>query len=380
MSDIPGQGGYSLPPANYSASPTSVNIIALALQNLVEATNAQSQNIKGNLGVPASGDISGIFPGPLSVVETHLSAPLPVSQGGTGNATGAPAGPAGGDLTGSYPDPAIAAAAVTYGKIQAVGATKLLGNPTGASVAPSEITLGATLSFTASTLVTAAITGDVTAAANSYVTSVVKINGVALGSTAATAGNLLIGDGTQWVTHVLSGDATLAAGGALTVTKTSGTSFGPYATAILGALPGIASNTAAAAGNIGEEIETVVASGAALALTTGTALSIASIVLTAGDWDVWAYAGFTGGVATTVNTLVGSISLVNNTLDTTRSRWSSQVAGAATVFNTLANQQFACGQDQIKVAAPTTVYLVAQASFAVSTCSGFGTIIARRRH
>lgn len=46
--------------------------------------------------------------------------------------------------------------------------------------------------------------------------TVVKINGVALGSTTATSGNLLIGSGTQWVTNAVSGDATLGSTGVVT--------------------------------------------------------------------------------------------------------------------------------------------------------------------
>ncbi len=47
--------------------------------------------------------------------------------------------------------------------------------------------------------------------------TVSSINGVALGSTTATSGNLLIGSGTQWVTHAISGDATLNSSGSLTL-------------------------------------------------------------------------------------------------------------------------------------------------------------------
>jgi hypothetical protein len=51
--------------------------------------------------------------------------------------------------------------------------------------------------------------------------SVLKINGVALGSTTATAGNLLLGSGTQWVSNAMSGDATINASGALTLANTA---------------------------------------------------------------------------------------------------------------------------------------------------------------
>lgn len=47
--------------------------------------------------------------------------------------------------------------------------------------------------------------------------TVAKINGNPLGLTTPTAGNLLVGSGAAWVTQALSGDATLAASGALTL-------------------------------------------------------------------------------------------------------------------------------------------------------------------
>ena len=59
----------------------------------------------------------------------------------------------------------------------------------------------------------AALTGDVTNSAGSFATTVAKINGVTLGSTTATAGNLLIGSGTQWVSNAVTGDVTITSGG-----------------------------------------------------------------------------------------------------------------------------------------------------------------------
>lgn len=52
--------------------------------------------------------------------------------------------------------------------------------------------------------------------------TVARINGVALGSTTATAGNLLIGSGTEWVTQAMTGDAAIAANGALTFATVNG--------------------------------------------------------------------------------------------------------------------------------------------------------------
>jgi hypothetical protein len=52
--------------------------------------------------------------------------------------------------------------------------------------------------------------------------AVAKINGVALGSTTATAGNLLVGSGSAWVSVPASGDASLASTGAATVVSLRG--------------------------------------------------------------------------------------------------------------------------------------------------------------
>ncbi len=70
----------------------------------------------------------------------------------------------------------ITDANVTYAKIQNVASTSLLGNPTGSAAAPSEISLGATLTYSGTSLRTAALTGDITASANSFVTTLATVN------------------------------------------------------------------------------------------------------------------------------------------------------------------------------------------------------------
>lgn len=54
--------------------------------------------------------------------------------------------------------------------------------------------------------------------------TVAKINGVSLGSTTATGGNVLVADGTQWVTRAVSGDAGLSSTGVLTIANLAITS------------------------------------------------------------------------------------------------------------------------------------------------------------
>ena len=120
---------------------------------------------------------------------------LNVSRGGTGvssaSSTGIAHVSAGSWTFSSIATADIAASAVTYAKIQNMSASTLLGNPTGSAAAPSEITLGATLTFSGSVLQTVAMSGDVTSSANSFATTVSKIQGTSITGTTGT-GNVVL--------------------------------------------------------------------------------------------------------------------------------------------------------------------------------------------
>ena len=63
-----------------------------------------------------------------------------------------------------------------------------------------------------------AITGDVNGTGSTTIASVViRINGVPLGLTTATAGNLLIGSGADWASHPVSGDIALSSAGVTSI-------------------------------------------------------------------------------------------------------------------------------------------------------------------
>lgn len=98
-----------------------------------------------------------------------------------------------------------------------VSGNSLVGNPNPITGLATNVSIGNTLNFSGNILQTNAITGDVTTTIDSFNTTVAKINGVPLGPTTATAGNLLIGSGVLWNSTPMSGDATLTGTGVLTI-------------------------------------------------------------------------------------------------------------------------------------------------------------------
>lgn len=144
---------------------------------------------------------------------------------------------------------------------------------------------------------------------------------------------------------------------------------------------GLVGTTAAGnapAGNIGEVISAEVAFNAALALTTLTWRNVTSISLTAGDWDVWGSVAFYSSTGTTtISRQAGSIGTTSAAPDL------SPAGGAyvdiAAAMGTGLGASLPVGQRRINVSTTTTVYLMAFATFGVSTLGAYGGIYARRR-
>jgi hypothetical protein len=93
---------------------------------------------------------------------------------------------------------------------------------------------------------------------------------------------------------------------------------------------------------------------------------------------VSAIVNFAGNTTTTVTYILASISQVSATRDTTTGYYNAQVTPNTTIYNV---SSFACcpvGPVRISLSGTTTVYLVAQSGFAVSTSTAYGAIIARR--
>ena len=139
---------------------------------------------------------------------------------------------------------------------------------------------------------------------------------------------------------------------------------------------GTTTNDSAAAGEIGEILESTLAVGSATSLTTATTKTITSISLTAGDWDVWGNVGFIGAGSAAVTHVRAAISAANNTLPT-----NPNGGGVAAIQGTLGTdklQILPCGQTRVSVAGTTTYYLVGHAEWTVGTMTAFGYIGARR--
>lgn len=137
-----------------------------------------------------------------------------------------------------------------------------------------------------------------------------------------------------------------------------------------GGIVGTTTNDNAATGFVGEYV-TNTASG--VSLTTATPKTITSISLGAGDWEVSGNLNYTPAAGTTVTLLAGSVSSTTNTHDT----GSSFIALQAS-FATSGNQVINTGLARKSLSGPATVYLVATASFGVSTMTVTGIIAARR--
>ena len=146
-------------------------------------------------------------------------------------------------------------------------------------------------------------------------------------------------------------------------------------------LVGTTTNNNATAGYIGELITATVAAGSSVAITTATGTNIASISLTAGDWDVSGAVDFIlAGVTATL--FQSGISAATATLPTQAggSGIGTDPLTIVPLLTTALSATYTQNITPVRVtlAATTTIYLVAQSTFSVGTLAGYGTIRARR--
>lgn len=164
--------------------------------------------------------------------------------------------------------------------------------------------------------------------------------------------------------------------GSGTITSTASTSIGA------GQYLAVPGATAATAGNIGQIISSSVVSGSAVSLTSGASANITSISLTAGEWDVTATGYLLLNASTNLNTFRISASQTTAVLDPTVGSIANYVpSSAGTVIGT-GSGDLTLGIQPLRVSfsGTTSVFLVAQSIFTVSTASAYGIIRATRVH
>jgi hypothetical protein len=142
-------------------------------------------------------------------------------------------------------------------------------------------------------------------------------------------------------------------------------------------IKGTNTNDSAAAGDVGEYIESSVLVGSAVNLTSDVAANVTSISLTAGDWDVSAIGRIHANNASTSFTQgLASISATSATLDAVNQV--NTFSAAAVPGNGVNYAALGVPSTRISLAATTTIYLVCRAKFTVSTAQAYGVISARR--
>lgn len=145
----------------------------------------------------------------------------------------------------------------------------------------------------------------------------------------------------------------------------------------VGQLPGTAANDNAGAGNVGEFIS---ATGTSVALPNSTLEPLASISLTAGDWDISGVGQFGVGSVTSTNVFFRTgISLSNsaNTLIVPGSTFDVSAVNPATGFG-VTTVNIPTPVVRVSLAATTTVFLTGISVFSAGTMTAFGFIRARR--
>lgn len=158
---------------------------------------------------------------------------------------------------------------------------------------------------------------------------------------------------------------------ALTLATTGNATFAGSAT-ITGGIVGTTTNDSAAAGKVGEYVESVIAAGSAVSLTTATAANVTSISLTAGDWDVSSLVHFSMS-GTTATVFAFGPHTVSANLPATD--YVGDLRSLTGITDTL---RLAGQVQRFSLSGTTTIYLVAQSSFSAGTVAAYGTIRARR--
>lgn len=222
-----------------------------------------------------------------------------------------------------------------------------------------------------------ALTGDVAASgpgsAAASIQSGVIVNSM-VSSSAAIAGSKIV-------------SAASGVSGVMNTVAQTVTGAKTFETQLIGM--GTATNDNAATGYIGEIQRISRSAGTALTFTSGTTTNMCnttSITLTAGDWEISGLVYITLNTTTTLTQLIGGVSTVSATLPSNADAQGTPQAGEfynqfdmpSGVLTGQRSASVVFPNYRFSTSSSATLYLVGQATFAISTATGWGFLEARR--
>lgn len=140
-----------------------------------------------------------------------------------------------------------------------------------------------------------------------------------------------------------------------------------------GQYKGYGTNTAPAAGFIGESISSTVAPGSAVSVSNNTPTNITSISLTAGIWDVACILTYSSGSFTGTN-----FEATINTTSATRGTLGDNTIQTPTVPTSGASVSIVIPRLRLALSTTQTVYMIAYAQYTVGTATAYGRLSATR--
>ncbi|WP_146075182.1 hypothetical protein [Burkholderia anthinoferrum] len=358
--------------------------------------------LAGLLALICSAALAQSYPSPtynnLTVqgVATLTAHPLGVSSGGTNSATAS--GTALDNITGfsstgfltrtgagAYSFQSLTNG-IALSNIAQIAANTLLGNATGATANVTTVTVtgcnGAAQALQwangagfqcNSSIATSGANANITSL--SGLTTALSVAQGGTGRQTLTTHGVLVGEGTAAINQLAVGTTGQVLVGATGADPAFGSTVGamnftgaitPSSTA---GIVGTTTNDNANAGSVGEY---QAVTGSATALTSAAYTDIATLTLSAGDWDVEGSVGFANSGATTT-AFVGGLNTVANTNPNSTPGVGFTVANAAGGSTYLPTPVV-----RFSLASSTTVRLGVQANFTGGTVTGTGMIRARR--
>jgi hypothetical protein len=139
---------------------------------------------------------------------------------------------------------------------------------------------------------------------------------------------------------------------------------------------GVTDGSNATAGTVGEYITSSVTSFSSI--TNGTNYNVTTISLTAGDWDVVGSVEFNFSGTTNVTSIAAAISSTSATFGSAGTYFVFGSSNGGFLYGAYNTQLGNIPIQRFNITTTTTIYLIAQSNFTVSTAQARGSIRARR--